>query len=484
LPATGAASLASGSKKPTAAQGPRRPYWAIALLLLCVIGAALALWSLLHLGDNSTPIAENHGGTAVEKKPLPPSKWQAKRESRPAAAAVEPVDLKAERAADELTLSRDASAGLPELSRVITAVKTPSPNRMLEGRDPRIRTDLVEEEGGSIYTEAAVAAGLRWLARHQAGDGRWSLDRFSNAGDCDGQCDGEGIESDTAATALALLPFLGAGQSQKLGLHQDAVDRGLKWLVSRQRSDGGLMGGGGGRMYAHGLATIVLCEALAMSGDSSLRPAAQRAINFIVRAQHEEGGWRYHPGDEGDTSVVGWQLMALQSGKIAYLEVPKSTFERAGKFLDTVRTGRRGGLFTYQPGRGPSAAMTAEGLLCRQYLGWQKENLGLREGINRLLREELPSEDQPNIYYWYYATQVMHHVGGEPWKKWNAAVRDALLAMQDQEGHRAGSWSPHGGAIGDIDSRQGGRIYMTSLALCTLEVYYRYLPLYRGIEVQ
>ena len=479
-----ATSLAPDLKKPHAKHGPRRPNWTIALLLLCVIGAAYALWSLLHRGDSSTPVAASRSDAAASKKPLPPSKWQAKRESRPAATAAAPVDLKVERAADELTVRRDASAGLPELSKVIAAVKTPSPNRMLEGRDPRIRTDVVEEEGGSIYTEAAVAAGLRWLARHQSGDGRWSLDRFSSAGDCDGQCDGEGTESDTAATALALLPFLGAGQSQKQGLHQDAVDRGLKWLVSRQRRDGSLMGSGDGRMYAHGLATIVLCEALSMSGDDSLRPAAQRAINFIVRAQHEEGGWRYHPGDEGDTSVVGWQLMALQSGKIAYLDVPKSTFERAGRYLDMVRGGRHGGLFAYQPGRGPSPAMTAEGLLCRQYLGWQKENLGLREGINRLLKEALPREDQPNIYYWYYATQVMHHVGGEPWKTWNAAVRDALLAMQDQEGHRAGSWSPRGGAIGDIDSRQGGRIYMTSLALCTLEVYYRYLPLYRGIEVQ
>jgi Squalene-hopene cyclase C-terminal domain/Prenyltransferase and squalene oxidase repeat len=485
LPTAIARSLAPNLKQSYTKRGPRRPYWTIALLSLCAIGAAYALWSLLHRGDNSTPIVANHSDAAPEKKlALPPSKWQAKRESRPVATAAHPGDLKAERAADELTVRRDGSAGFPELSKVIAAVKTPSATRMLEGRDPRIRTDVVEEEGGSVYTEAAVAAGLRWLARHQSGDGRWSLDRFSSAGDCDGQCDGEGIESDTAGTALALLPFLGAGQSQKQGLHQEAVDRGLKWLVSRQRRDGSLMGSGGGRMYAHGLATIVLCEALAMSGDDSLRPAAQRAIDFIVRAQHEEGGWRYHPGDEGDTSVVGWQLMALQSGKIAYLDVPKSTFERAGRFLDTVRGGRHGGLFAYQPGRGPSPAMTAEGLLCRQYLGWQKENLGLREGINRLLKEALPREDEPNIYYWYYATQVMHHVGGEPWKIWNAAVRDALLSMQEQEGHRAGSWSPRGGAIGDIDSHQGGRIYMTSLALCTLEVYYRYLPLYRGIEVE
>jgi hypothetical protein len=458
------------------------PRWALALLLLLMAGAAYALWSLFHRGDNTSAVAKA-AAPANQTKALAPSTWKAKRESRPNAAPSNGSDLNAEKAADELTLPRDAIVGLPELPKVVTAAKTPGDNRMFEARDPRIRTDIVEQEGGSVYTEAAVAAGLRWLARHQSGDGRWSLDRFSHAGDCDGQCDGEGTKSDVAATALALLPLLGAGQTQKQGMYQDAIDRGLKWLLSRQREDGSWMDDRG-RMYAHGLATIVLCEALAMSADESLRLAAQAAIDFIIAAQHEDGGWRYYPGEEGDTSVVGWQLMALQAGRIAYLEVPKATLRRAGRFLDSVRVGRRSGLFAYQPGRGPSPAMTAEGLLSEQYLGWKADNPALREGINRLLREELPSKDVPNVYYWYYGTQVMHHVGGEPWKKWNAAVREVLLAMQDREGHRAGSWAPHGGAIGDADTREGGRIYMTSLALCTLEVYYRYLPLYRGIDIQ
>jgi hypothetical protein len=310
------------------------------------------------------------------------------------------------------------------------------------------------------------------------------LNNFSHEGDCHGQCDGEGEDADTAATALALLPFLGAGQCSKQGPYQSAIARGLDWLVRRQLPDGDLRGSGTGRMYAHGLATIVLCESAAMAGDDAYRPAAQRALDFIVHAQHRAGGWRYHPGDEGDTSVVGWQLMALQSGKMAYLDVPPATFERAGKYLNSVKAGQHGGLFGYQPGNAPTPAMVGEGLLCREYLGWPHDHPGLREGVEWLVRESLPSKDRPNIYAWYYATQVVHHFGGEPWKKWNAAMRDSLLAMQEQTGHRAGSWPPRGSqTIGGADVRSGGRIYMTSLALCTLEVYYRYLPLYRAIEV-
>jgi hypothetical protein len=442
--------------------------WLAALASLLLAGVALGLWLMSHrsneAGKPAAPIAVAPPvvkAPAVVKGPPKPG--------------------------EELTLARDASAPtLKELPKVLEAIKTPGQPRMLESRDPRVRQELLDEEGGSLKTEAAVVRGLRWFAGHQEKDGHWSLDNFSHAGDCNGQCDGRGGDSDVAATALALLPFLGAGQSHKLGIYQDNVDRGLRWLVKQQKPDGDLRGSGGlGRMYAHGLATIVLCEAVAMTNDDSLRGPAISAAEFIVRAQHPEGGWRYEPGQEGDLSVIGWQLMALQSAKMAYIDVPQHAFNRAAHFLNSVRAGRRGGLFGYQPGSAPTPAMTAEGLLCREYLGWPKDHAGLQEGVDWLLKEHLPNKDHPNIYCWYYATQVMHNVGGEPWKKWNAAVRDALLAMQEKSGHPAGSWAPRGGAIGgDYDVHQGGRIYMTSLSLCTLEIYYRYLPLYRTIDVE
>jgi len=130
-----------------------------------------------------------------------------------------------------------------------------------------------------------------------------------------------------------------------------------------------------------------------------------------------------------------------------------------------------------------SPAMSAEGLLCRQYLGWGPEEPGLVKGAELLSTTQLPNKDAPNIYYWYYATQVMHHLGGVPWNRWNMKMRDTLVAMQESQGHQAGSWTPRGGAIGDHDTAAGGRIYMTSLAVCTLEVYYRHLPLYRPLEL-
>ena len=352
----------------------------------------------------------------------------------------------------------------------------PSPaGRMLEGRDPTVRAAMVEQSGGTSETEAAVARGLKFLARHQHANGNWSLDRFHKSSDCDKSCSKPGrLENDVAATAMALLPFLGAGQTHREGEYTSEVLRGLNWLVEQQNEETGDLRGVGQnntKMYAHGQAAIVLCEAYALTGDPQLRGPAQMALNFIVKAQHSAGGWRYRPGEAGDTSVVGWQLMALKSGQMAYLRVPPKTFELAGRFLDSVHSGE--GRYIYHRGSRPTPTMTAEALLCRQYLGAPHDDRLLGSGVDFLVEKHLPDARKPNIYYWYYGTQMMHHYGGEPWDRWNAAMQQALLGQQERQGHSAGSWTPEGQF-----SSEGGRIYMTALATCILEVYYRHMPLY------
>ncbi|MBN2475318.1 MAG: terpene cyclase/mutase family protein [Pirellulales bacterium] len=355
--------------------------------------------------------------------------------------------------------------------------------RMFAGRDPEARAHAVEQGGGTSYTEAAVARGLKFLARHQNRDGSWSLHAFHRTPDCDETCRGEGhVHSDVAGTALSLLPFLGAGQTHVKGNYTNEVLRGLNWLVEHQQEGGDLRDGG--QMYAHGQAAIALCEAYALTGDEQLREPAQMALNFILDAQHEQGGWRYTPGQAGDTSVVGWQLMALKSGQMAYLYVPSRTFEMAELFLDRVQTDSRGGRYAYQPRGNPTPAMTAEALLCRQYLGWPKDHPGLQAGVEFLLEQHPPDRKEANIYYWYYATQVMHHLGGAPWEKWNERMRQVLVDLQQTHGHAAGSWAPRGRGNPGGHADRGGRIYMTALAICILEVYYRHMPIYREEVLQ
>ena len=349
-------------------------------------------------------------------------------------------------------------------------------------RDPRLRVEVVTKEGGTTLTEAAVARGLKWMANHQNADGSWSLHGFHRAGDCN--CNGDGaFHGKSPGTALAMLPYLGAGQTHLAGKYKGTVSRGLRWLISNQAEGGDLRAGADGNegMYTHGQAAIVLCEAFAMTGDEQLRVPAQKAIDFIVAAQYRDGGWRYRPepkSQRGDTSVVGWQLMALQSARAANLTVPEETWQMADLYLDSVEH-RGGSQYSYQAGGGPTPVMTAEALLCRMYLGWTSSDPGLVRGIEWLAAQHPPERGRPNIYYWYYGTQVMHHYGGSEWDEWNLQMRDILCKSQETRGHAAGSWSPgghdHAGA--------GGRIYVTSLAICTLEVYYRHLPIFRQLEL-
>jgi hypothetical protein len=355
----------------------------------------------------------------------------------------------------------------------------------LGGRSGSTREQMVREGGGNTLSEAAVARGLQWMTAHQAPDGHWSLDGFNHyAHGPDGSirpcnCTGTGQNNDIAATAFGLLPLLGSGETHrstgKLHKYAKNVERALKYLILKQNGQGDF----GGGMYAHGLATIAVCEAYGLSSDPALKVPAQKAVNFIVAAQSDNGGWRYAPRQGGDTSVVGWQVMALKSAQMSGLDVPSKTLAGATKWLDSCASPDGGGYGYTGPADGASA-MTAAGLLCREYLGWGPRNPGLIAGVAKL-KQSPPTSDlgRTSMYYNYYATQVMHHVGGEAWDFWNPKMRDMLIQRQDkgdaQHLHQAGSWDPKTDSLGGA----GGRIMITSMSLLTLEVYYRHLPLYR-----
>ncbi|MBT4694418.1 MAG: hypothetical protein HOB73_13845 [Planctomycetaceae bacterium] len=341
------------------------------------------------------------------------------------------------------------------------------------GRGAEARAVMVRDYGGTKQSEAAVAMALQWIAKHQNNNGSWSFDHSMNGQRCNCSKVGSLKTSMNGATAMALLPFLGAGNTHKKGAYRKEVQAGLYYLTSAMKVKGatGDLTDPGGRLYSHGLAAITLCEAFAMTKDRQLMAPAQLSLNFIVYAQDPiGGGWRYKPKQAGDTSVVGWQLMALKSGHMGYLQVPPATIQGCYKFLDSVAASD-GATYGYtSPGAGQ--ATTAVGLLCRMYMGWKKEEPALQRGVDQLAKWG-PSKN--NMYFNYYATQVMRHTGGKRWDVWNQELRDYLVASQEKgNGHSKGSW-----AIGsDHGARSGGRLYTTTLATMILEVYYRHMPIY------
>ncbi len=347
----------------------------------------------------------------------------------------------------------------------------------LNGRTGVGKSEMLERYGGTAASEKAVAMALKWLAEHQASDGGWT---FSHTHVCrNRQCPDQGDmqEARNGATALALLPFLGAGQTHMDGEYQQTVRRGLAFLIQRMKvTSGGSPVGSwwepGGRMYSHGLAAITMCEAYAMTEDADLLQPAQLGINYLVYAQDPNGGgWRYKPREPGDTSVVGWCLMALKSGKMGHLVVPQKSFQKAEYFLDYVMSNEGANYGYSSPSKKARSATSAVGVLCRMYMGGKKEDKIIRNGVKYL---DSQGPNLGNLYYSYYATQVMRHNGGPAWERWNRRMRDPLIKLQVQDGHAAGSWYTGTGG----HTRHGGRLMATSLATMMLEVYYRHMPLY------
>lgn len=372
-----------------------------------------------------------------------------------------------------------------------------APAEAYQQRDPEERSRRAIEMGGGPETEEAVELGLAFLASIQFPDGHWSLDAVPEEAGIDLYAFNAGtMHGDTAATGLALLTFLGAGYTHLEGKYEDNVRRGLTWLMNNQQSSGQLFRGATDsdpytRAYGQGIAAIALAEAYGMTRDPALRTPTENAVAYIVRAQHPElGGWRYQPRRESDTSVSGWQLMALKSAQMAGLNVPQESFQQTGHWLDLAQA-EGGARYAYNPyaadtpaqrhGRTPNRAMTAEGLLMRIYLGWQRDHPPLRQGADFLKANppELGTTDVPrrDVYYWYYATQVMFQVQGEHWKTWNDHMRATLLPTQIKDGRLAGSWDP-AHPVPDPWAESAGRMYVTSLQLLMLEVYYRHLSLF------
>ncbi len=386
----------------------------------------------------------------------------------------------------EMTVATELSQlKMPSMTQQLTptdilSAQIDSISKSLNSRSSKMKREMLERYGGNPDSEKAVALALKWLALHQLPDGSWT---FAHSQVCRGQCDlpGSLARARNAATGLALLPFLGAGQTHMEGEYKAVVRKGLSFLLESMKVERnaatGSWHGGEDNMYGHGIASIALCEAYAMTGDESLATPAQLCLNYISYAQNPDGGgWQYSPRVGGDTSVVGWQLMALKSGAMGGLEINPITLRKAAYFLDSVQM-NDGAFYGYDK---PDAsidgrlATSACGLLCRMYMGWPKTHPAMIEGTDYLNKI---GPNATNVYYNYYATQVMKQMGGDKWESWNSRMRDQVVKSQVKEGHAEGSWSFSDMSAGN-PSEAGGRLYLTAMNAMILEVYYRYMPVY------
>jgi len=383
---------------------------------------------------------------------------------------------------DRLTW-RSAEQGRQDVEPIVSPVAAkirrgdgkPMP-QIFHARTEEKSAEWLRNNGTSVETQQAVESALKFLAATQEIDGRWDASQFGGGMEqrvLGHDRQGAGVEADTAVTALALLAFLGSGNTHLEGEHQSVVRTGLEYLIRTQHRDGNLAGNAllFSKMYCHSMATLALSEAYAMTGDPRIRASVERAVEYSIRAQHPQGGgWRYQPGDQGDMSQFGWHVLAFKSARLGGIEIPRQTWQRMQTFLQSCSSGSQGGLAAYRPGQRPSPTMTAEALVCRFFLETHPSKSTIAEAAAEIVNRS-PGRGPVNYYYWYYGTLALKLSGGDPWQTWNEALVQQLSRLQVKNGKFAGSFEPNGLWCG-----YGGRIYSTAMATLCLESYYRYQP--------
>jgi len=317
---------------------------------------------------------------------------------------------------------------------------------------------------GGVQARSAVDAALRWLAIHQEAGGMWDAVRW-----------GGQAKADAGVSGLALLAFLGGGNTTRRGEYRRNVLRGVEALIRLQEKDGAV----DRNIYCHSMATIALCEAYGRARDERVGQAARKAVNYLLKAGNPDGGWRYTANcGISDLSVSAWCIQALKAAKLAHIDFDNSVYSRALTFTDSVTD--KGGTaassgdcgYTYQEDQsyGGHTALTAAGMVVRQFSNIGIKNHLLVKGAEILRKHEPNWNGDRNFYLWYYATYAMHNMGGEHRVWWNRRIRDVLIEHQLKTGEHAGSWDYEATKWGT----RGGRVYTTSLGALCLEVYYRY----------
>ena len=331
------------------------------------------------------------------------------------------------------------------------------------------------------FAEIAVLKALEWLRINQNADGSWG----TSSPDKDGYA------------GLGLLTFLAHGETVNSEKYGDTVEKAIRYLLARQNDKGAFTKTeGAGGVYAHAIATYAICEAYGMTRIPSLKGAMERAVQVLLDGQMSYGGWVMYSYDKEkadtakwDVSLSGFCIQALKAGYIAGAENQglKAAMDNSADFL--AKRQKEDGGFPYSaanPGRQPN--MTAVGVLCLQLLGHGKESaaqtgLGVLAGVDCSWKQP----EQAPLYSWYYVSQAKFHQGGASWAGWNNKFAPTLIKNQNPDG----SWlSPGLDQTGDGVEREyrgeevNSKVYATTLAALTLQVYYRFLPTYQPIQAE
>jgi hypothetical protein len=340
--------------------------------------------------------------------------------------------------------------------------------------------------------EDTIAKGLRFLNSQQDPDGGWAITVMPKT--LPGAQTGDYQWGRAGVTGLALLAYLGQGNTWVKGRdinvnpYADNVAMGFKFLFSQQDPATGRIGGGEGErthfMYNHGMATLALAEAAALTGDEEVRNRAALAVGYIVKTQTRNGGWNYfgHP-DSDDVSVSVWQVQALAAAREAGIAVPAETFARAQSMFTKATVGERVMYRLQNDDNIYTPSLCGMGLMIRQLCGESNASPDLQAVANKLAQykfkfdpnwsfargwspvsRDVLARAKVDPYELYFCTYGLYFMGGANWATWQQNMLRFVSDMQEIDGSFR---------CNDVNTLKAGTSYATALCLLTLECPYR-----------
>lgn len=275
-------------------------------------------------------------------------------------------------------------------------------------------------------------------------------------------------------TALGGLAFMAAGNLPGRGKYGENVQKCLDFVMNSSQETGLIASDNShGSMYGHGFATVFLGEIYGMTGDENVKEKLQRAVRLIQKSQNKEGGWRYTPAPiDADISVTICEVMGLRAARDAGIKVDKDVVDMAIKYVRRCQNADGG--FSYVAGQGSNSgfARSAAGVASLYYAGVFEGN-DLKRGLDYLKQfaggnAVVRDGGMEGMYFYgnYYAAQAMFLAGGEYWSSYYPGVREQLINRQNKT---SGSWTG-----------EAGEDYATAMALIILQMPNRYLPVFHG----
>ena len=311
-------------------------------------------------------------------------------------------------------------------------------------------------------TVAAVKKGLDYLAGTQSPDGSW-------------QSADDGSTYPLTMTALAGMAFLANGNTPSRGPYADSVRKAMQFLMKHSSASGLLIsssrGGNGRPMYGHGFSLLFLCCVYGMETDTAnrdrLAAIIRNAITLTSRAQSPIGGWTYTPGGGDEGSVTVTQMQGLRAAHNAGFTVPPATIEKAIRYLEVCRTPEGGIRYSYGSSASPKLAISAAAIACLYSAGDYDSDMAqdcLRYVFKVLNEKQGLSRRGHSFYTLMYGAQAIYQAGDEYWDEFFPKTRDWLIEGQKEDG----SWQ---GSVGST--------FSSGVALISLQLPYKFLPIYQ-----